>query len=143
MHCGADFEDPVDADTGQPIEGSDHQRRTNSGAVGASREENSVGPKLAGVGVAFVALVTLPWASPSNTTLFYLAAVVGIGVYASRQSTANEALRKAGLALAIAPFLLWLLSPLFDGLGSFSLSRLVNPVIYAVVVTVITRRLTD
>lgn len=148
MHCGADFESPVDADTGRTVEGrhrqrADIERALNSGDVDElsdALDSNGIGSTVTGVAVAFAALVTLPWVSPPNVTPLYLGAVVGIGIYAARQGTVGDALRKSGRALAAAPFALWLLSPLVNGLGSFALGKLVGPVVYAVVVGSVARR---
>lgn len=148
MHCGADFDSPVDADTGRPVEGrhrqrADLERALNSGDVDElsdALDSKGIGSTVTGVAVAFAALVTLPWVSPPNVTALYLGAVVGIGIYAARQATVGDALWKGGRALAAAPFALWLLSPLVNGLASFALGKLVGPVVYAVVVGSIARR---
>lgn len=140
MHCGEDFQDPVDADTGRPVEG-----RGDRGLSGGSDalDGSEYGSTAVGIVLSIAALVTLPWASPSGVTLFYLLAVVGIGVYASRQPTASDALRDGGAALAIAPILLWLVSAVTGGLADLSGTSLLTPFIYAFVATAITRRLAD
>ena len=140
MHCGEDFEDPIDADTGRPVEGrGDRGLSSDAGALSGSDS----GAKAVGVVLAVAALVTLPWASPGGVTLFYLLAVAGIGIYASTQPTASDALRDGGAALAIAPILLWLVAAFTGGVGGVSASSLLTPFIYAFVVTAITRRLAD
>ena len=148
MHCGADFEQPVDADTGRAVEGrhrqrADLERALNSGDVdelSAALDSSGTGAALAGTAVAFGALLTLPLVSPPNVTAFYLAAVAGIGIYAARQASAGAAIRKGGLSMAAAPFVLWLLSPLVNGVASFALGKLVGPLVYAVVVSSIARQ---
>ena len=148
MHCGADFDSPVDADTGRAVEGrhrqrADLERALNSGDVdelSAALDSKGVGSAVAGVAVAFAALLTLPWVSPPNMTALYLGAVVGIGIYAARQASVGDAIRKGGRALAAAPFALWLLAPLVNGVASFALGTLLGPLVYAVVVVSIARQ---
>jgi len=148
MHCGADFERPVDADTGRAVEGrnrqrADLERALNSGDVNelsSALDSKGIGSAFAGLAVAFAALVTLPFVSPPNVTALYLAAVVGIGIYAARQSSTGAAVRKGGFAMAAVPFALWLLSPLVNGIASFALGKLLGPLVYAVVVGSIARQ---
>lgn len=134
MHCGEDFEYPVDADSGRAIDGRNRQA---TGAETDAGRGGSGGSPFAGLLLAIVALVTLPVVSPPNVTLLYLGAVVGIGVYASRQPTAREALGKGGSVLAVVPFGLLVLSLFVNGFDSVSIGSLFGPIVYAVVVSTV------
>jgi len=135
MHCSADFDTPVEADGGAPVEG---RRQTDRTAT--DDDDATTGAKLVGVVLAVVALGTLPLVAPPNALLFVFASAVGVGLYATRQPTPTDAVRAGGTALAVAPFLLWFVSPLLNGLGSFSLGTLFGPAVYAAVVASISRR---
>ena len=148
MHCGADFDQPVDADSGRAVDGR-HRGRTDlkdaldsgdADDITGALEESDTGATVVSVGLAVVALVTLPLVSPPNVTFLYLVVVVALGLYAARQPTASDAARDGGTALAAAPFLLWLVGPLVNGVDSFSLGSLAAPLVYAFIVGSIARR---
>ena len=141
MHCGEDFPSPVDADSGRAI------RNRHSGTDVGEREQNQLGvtedgagQPVVGVLVAVFGLITLPFVTPPNMTLFSLAAAVGSGVFAARQSSTGGAVARGGVSLAAAPVVVWFLSLLVSDTGSFSLGSLVGPVVYAVVVSSVARQ---
>jgi hypothetical protein len=134
MHCGVDFDNPVEADSGAAVDG----RATDRAAFDDSEAKQGV--KLVGGIVGILAVATLPLVDPPGMLLFVVAAAVGIGIYAARQSTPSEAVHEGGKALAVAPFVLWLLSPLVVGLGNFALGNLFGPLVYAIVVWSVARR---
>ena len=135
MHCGVDFDHPVEADSGAPV---DDRRRTDRQATsgGDALSEFDAGPSLAGVATAVLGLITVPVVAPANVTLAYLAAVVGVGAYTARQASVTEALRRGLGSLAVVPLALWLLATLFvRGSGN-----LFGPAAYAVVLGLVARR---
>ena len=135
MHCGVDFDHPVEADSGAPIDGPDRTNRTwdrETEALGAF----DVGPTLAAVGVAVLGLVTVPLVAPANVTLAFLAAILGVAVYAARQATVTEALQRGLQSLAAVPLVLWLLATLFVG----SAGSLFGPAAYGVVLSLVGRQ---
>lgn len=133
MHCGADIEHPVDADSGAVIE-----RRATVGTARESDERNT-GARLVGVLVAVLAAGTLPLVAPPDSLFLLLATAVGVGVGAARQATPTAALRTGGTSLAVAPFALWLVWGLLNGLGNIEPQALFGALIYALVVTSVTR----
>ncbi|WP_254272573.1 zinc ribbon domain-containing protein [Haloarcula marina] len=144
MHCGADFEAPVDADGGYLAsgEGARLQSALESGdfdGVLVATDRFDGGTTAVGVVLGFAALVTLPIVSPPGVTLLYLAACVGIGVFAANQPTVREAIRDGGTALAVVPFVLWLLAALLFGRPA-SVWNLAGPIVYAGVVLFVTRK---
>ncbi|WP_058993076.1 hypothetical protein [Haloarcula sp. CBA1127] len=144
MHCGRDFESPVDAGTGTTVldaggsqTTSDLEAALNAGDLDGiqnalTRSDN--GPTIVGVVLAGIALFTLPLVSPPGAAL-YLLVVAGVGAIAATQSTFDGALRTGGKALALAPFLLVFidvfLGYLFSGMVATSATVLVGPAIYA------------
>jgi len=126
MHCGADFPSAVDADSGRPVQDRADEAADYQGSVGGGSSD----AKTVGVLVAIVGLVTLPFVTPSNMLLFYLAAAVGSGVYAARQPSIRAAAAKGGAALAVAPLVLWVLSLGIPGTGQ---SSFVPALAYAIV----------
>lgn len=143
MHCGADFEQPVDAETGQTAETPDRARTTGTDADGVIGQltDGDTGPKAVGVALAVAALVTIPLVAPANATALYLIAVAGVGFYAAQQPTASDAATRGLRALAIAPFAIWLFSPLVVGFGAFSPAGIVGPIVYGLVVRSVLRRI--
>jgi len=150
MHCGRDFDAPVDADTGRAVQGrtrrgADLESALHSGdvdEVSTALERSRLGPRLVGGILGVVALVTVPIVAPPNVTWLYLGAVVGLAFLAASRSTVSGAIRVGGKALAITPLALWVLSPLFNGLGGLGGTQLVGPIVYAIVVLFGVRRLT-
>jgi len=135
MHCGEDFQSAIDADSGRPVQSraggnADHEQSANDGGSDA---------KTVGLLVAVAGLVTLPFVTPPNMTLFYAAAAVGSGIYAARQLSPREAASRGGLLLAVAPLVLWTLSLVVPGTGEFSLGALLGPLAYAIVVSSLAR----
>lgn len=136
MHCGRDFEAPVDAgdaDLASALESGD------ADDLVVFVRDGEYGPRAAAVAVAAVALFTLPWVSPGETTFLYLVAVVGIGYVAAKRETFADALDRGAQLLAVAPFVLWLFAAVQGlpvGIGS-----LVGPIIYAAVVLFGARRI--
>nr|WP_233563552.1 zinc ribbon domain-containing protein [Haloarcula sp. Atlit-7R] len=144
MHCGRDFESPVDAGTGttvldaggsQPT--SDLEAALNAGDLDGIQNaltQSDNGPTIVGVVLAGIALFTLPLVSPPGAAL-YLLVVAGVGAIAATQPTFDAALRTGGKALALAPFLLVFidvfLGYLFSGAVATSATVLVGPAIYA------------
>ncbi|RKS80844.1 hypothetical protein BDK61_0103 [Haloarcula quadrata] len=144
MHCGRDFDSPVDAGTGTTVldaggsqTTSDLEAALNAGDLDGiqnalTRSDN--GPTIVGVVLAGIALFTLPLVSPPGAAL-YLLVVAGVGAIAATQSTFDAALRTGGKALALAPFLLVFidvfLGYLFSGMVATSATVLVGPAIYA------------
>ena len=136
MHCGADFETPVEADSGRPV--ADRQQTDRTGSTEAEfLGEVGVGPAVAAVGLAVLGLVTVPIVAPANVTLAYLAAVVGVAAYAARQSTVGQATRKGLRSLAVVPLVLWLLAAFFVGAP---LGSVVGPAVYAALFLFLARR---
>lgn len=150
MHCGRDFDAPVDADTGRVVQdrlrqGADLETALQSGDVGelsTALDRSRLGPRIAGVILALVALVTVPTVAPPNVTWLFLGAVVGLGLLGASRSTVSDAVRVGATALAITPLALWILSPLFNGFGGLGATQLVGPFAYAAVVLFVVRRLT-
>lgn len=151
MHCGRDFDVPVDADTGRAVQKRTHQggnweAALHSGDVGemsSALEQSSLGPRLVGVLLGVVALVTVPMVAPPNVTGLYLGAVVGLGILAASRSTVSDAIRVGGKALAVTPLVLWIFSPLFNGFSGLGGRQLIGPIVYAVVALFGVRRLTE
>ncbi len=135
MHCGEDFPTAVDADSGRPVQ----DRATEKADYEESVDGGSSDATTVGFLVAIVGLVTLPFATPPNMLLFYAAAAVGSGIYAAIQASLREAASKGGLALAVAPLVLWTLSLVVPGTGGFSVGGLVAALAYAIVVSSIAR----
>jgi membrane associated rhomboid family serine protease len=133
MHCGADIEHPVDAESGAPIE-----RRAT---VGNAREsdETTTGATVVGVALAILAALTLPLVAPPDALLLVLATAVGVGVGAARQSTPTAAVRTGGKSLAAAPFAIWFVWGLLNGLGNVEPQALFGAIVYALVVVSVTR----
>jgi len=135
MHCGEDFPSAIDADSGRPVQDrADGRADYEESVAGGSSDAITVGFL-----VAVVGLVTLPFVTPPNMTLFYVAAAVGSGVFAARQPSMSEAAARGGLALALAPLVLWTLSFVVPGTGDPSPGGLVPALAYAVVVSAIAR----
>lgn len=131
MHCGTDFPSAIDADSGRPVQDhADQQADYEESVKGGSSDAMTVGFL-----VAVAGLVTLPFVTPSNMTLFYVAAAVGAGVFAARQPSLTEAAARGSLALAVAPLVLWTLSLVVPGTGELSLAGLVPALAYAIVVS--------
>ena len=149
MHCGRDFDAPVDHDTGRAVKerhrrGADLEAALHSGNVdelSTALEGSRFGPRLAGVVLGLVGLVTVPIVSPPNVTGLYLGAVVGLGFLSATRSTVTDSIRTGGKALAVTPLALWLLTPLFNGLGGLGGTQLIAPMVYAIVVLFVVRRL--
>ena len=150
MHCGRDFDAPVDADTGRAVQdrtrqGADLEAALQSGDVdelSTALDRSRLGPRIIGVILGVVALVTVPTVAPPNVMWLYLGAVVGLGLLAASRSTVSDAIRVGGKALAVTPLSLWILSPLFNGFGGLGGTQLVGPLAYAVAVLFVARRLT-
>jgi hypothetical protein len=136
MHCGEDFDSPVDADSGQAIDRPNRRLATDSNE---SASESSTGAGVVGILLALIALVTLPIVSPPNVTFFYLIAVVGIGFYASKQPTTRAAIASGGQVLAFTPIALWGLAILSNGLGILSAGSVVGAIVYAVIISTVTQ----
>ena len=144
MHCGRDFDSPVDAGTGTTIldaggsqTASDLEAALNAGDVDGIQNalaQSDNGPTIVGVVLAGIALFTLPLVSPPGASL-YLLVVAGVGAIAATQSTFDAALRTGGKALALAPFLLVgidvFLGYLSGGAVATSATVLVGPAVYA------------
>ncbi|WP_312620855.1 hypothetical protein [Haloarcula sp. 1CSR25-25] len=145
MHCGRDFDSPVDAGTGTTVldaggsqTASDLETALNAGDLDGVRGAltgSGRGPTLVGIGLAAIALFTLPYATPPGNTLWYLLAVAGVGAVAATQPTVDDAVGTGGKSLALAPFfvvfvdVLW--GYLVSGLVSASPTVLFGPAIYA------------
>ena len=145
MHCGRDFDSPVDAGTGTTVldaggsqTASDLETALNAGDLDGIRGAltgSGRGPTLVGIGLAAIALFTLPYATPPGNTLWYLLAVAGVGAVAATQPTVDDAVGTGGKSLALAPFfvvfvdVLW--GYLVSGLVSASPTVLFGPAIYA------------
>ncbi|MFY4814050.1 hypothetical protein ACOJIV_15290 [Haloarcula sp. AONF1] len=144
MHCGRDFDSPVDAGTGTTVldaggsqTTSDLEAALNAGDLDGIQNalaQSDNGPTIVGVVLAGIALFTLPLVSPPGAAL-YLLVVAGVGAIAATQSTFDAALRTGGKALALAPFVLVFidvfLGYLFSGMVATSATVLVGPAIYA------------
>ncbi|WP_135303680.1 zinc ribbon domain-containing protein [Haloarcula amylovorans] len=149
MHCGQDFAAPTDASSGQLAGGdasvADLEAALEAGEFdGITRilQRRADGPRVVGVALGFVALVTLPIVAPAGLTWAYLAAAVSIGAYAARQPSVDDAIRDGGTALAVMPVLLWLVAAIVGGFTGVSALDLVGPTLYAGVVLFAVRRLT-
>ena len=136
MHCGEEFEQPVDADSGRAVENR-HSGGVDSDQLGT--DDGSAGPTAVGVAVAVFGLVTLPFVTPPGMTLFYLAAAVGAGLVAAAQSSTGEAVARGGTALGATPVVLWFLSALVLGTGA-SPGGLVPALVYSILVSSAARR---
>ncbi|MBX0324225.1 hypothetical protein EGH21_14395 [Halomicroarcula sp. F13] len=149
MHCGQDFAEPVEADGGRVVgHGLDEPTGLRSAlesgdarAIGRTFESHEDGPRVVGVVLAVVAFVTLPMVSPSGVTFLYLAAVAGVGLYATRQPSAADAIRDGGTALAVAPLVLWVAAALLSGFTVVAVTDLFGPILYAGLVLFAVRRL--
>ena len=144
MHCGRDFDSPVDAGTGTTVldaggsqTTSDLEAALNAGDLDGIQNalaQSDNGPTLVGVVLAAIALFTLPLVLPPGLGL-YLLVVAGVGAIAATQSTVDAAVRTGGKALALAPFLLVFLDVfleyLFGGAIAATPAVLVGPAIYA------------
>lgn len=151
MHCGQDFAEPVEADGGRVVgHGLEEPsgllsalESGDAGAIGRTVERREDGPKVVGVVLAVVAFVTFPIVSPPGVTVLYLAAVAGVGLYAARQPSADDAIRDGGTALALVPLALWLATALLSGFVGVGVTDLLGPVVYAGLVLFATRRLSQ
>lgn len=132
MHCGAEFDDPVGAETGRPI-GTPEYTHSSETAGGATEDSDDSTQSLAVV-FAVAALVTFPLVTPENVTLLYFIAVVGVGYYTAVQPTATQAKERGLRALAVGPLGIWLLSPLVVGFEAASLGGVFPPAVYAAIV---------
>lgn len=138
MHCGRDFDQPVEADGGRPVgsgrgETTDVAAALESGDIDGLRhalERSDTGMTTVGIAYAVIALVTLPFVAPGGVTLLYLVAVAAVGYVAADQRSLSTAIERGGQALAAAPFLLWLVAGLF-GSAAVSATALLGPVVYA------------
>nr|WP_240938325.1 zinc ribbon domain-containing protein [Haloarcula rubripromontorii] len=144
MHCGRDFDSPVDAGTGTTVldaggsqTTSDLEAALNAGDLDGIQNaltQSDNGSTIVGVVLAGIALFTLPLVSPPGAAL-YLLVVAGVGAIAATQPTFDAALRTGGKALALAPFLLVFidvfLGYLSSGMVATSATVLVGPAIYA------------
>jgi len=135
MHCGEDFPSAIDADSGRPVQDRADQQADYEDSV----DDGSSDATTVGFLVAVFGLVTLPFVSPSGMLPFYVAAAVGSGVYAARQSSLAEAASNGGLALAVAPLVLWTLSVVVPGTGGLATGGLLPALAYAIVVSAIAR----
>jgi len=135
MHCGVDFESPIDADSGRTVRDRADERTDYEESV----DDDESDAKTVGFLVAIVGLVTLPFVTPPNMTLFYVTAAVGAGFYAARQPSLAEAAARGGLALAVAPLALLALSVVVPGTGGFAGGSLVPALAYAIVVSALAR----
>ncbi|MEF8829159.1 MAG: hypothetical protein V5A49_08990 [Haloarcula sp.] len=145
MHCGRDFDSPVDAGTGTTVldaggsqTTSDLEAALNAGDLDGVRgalARSERGATLVGIGLAAIALFTLPYATPSGNTLWYLLAVAGVGAVAATQATVDGAVDTGGKALALAPFFVVsvdvLQGYLVSGAVAASPTVLFGPAIYA------------
>lgn len=140
MHCGRDFDAPVDAAHGRSPGSSaaaDIETAMESGdfsGILVSFEEHDSGPLLVGIALGVVALFTLPFASPDGVTLWYLLAVVGIGYVAADADSVDVALDRGAKALAVTPFLLVFVRILLSGFLTVSVVSLIAPTVYAALV---------
>ncbi|MDS0252153.1 zinc ribbon domain-containing protein [Haloarcula tradensis] len=144
MHCGRDFDSPVDAGTGTTVldaggsqTTSDLEAALNAGDLDGIQNalaQSDNGPTIVGVVLAGIALFTLPLVSPPGAAL-YLLVVAGVGAIAATQSTFDAALRTGGKALALAPFVLVFIHVFLGYLSSEAVATsatvLVGPAIYA------------
>ena len=127
MHCGADFEEPVDAggsDLASVLE------RGDTDDVLVVVGDSEYGPSAAGIVLGAVALFTLPVVSPPGVTLLYLAA---------QRETFADAVDRGVQLLALAPFALWVVAAL--GGRPVGLGVLVGPVVYAALLLFAARRI--
>jgi threonine/homoserine efflux transporter RhtA len=131
MHCGAEFDEPLDAETGQTLDSPGYGGASEA-ATGSNRSDTSI--KAIAVALSVAAFVTIPLVAPANVTLLYLIAVVGVGFYANSQTTASDATQRGLRALAVAPLGIWMASPLVTGFEAFSPFGVFLPAVYAAVV---------
>ncbi|MFC6974669.1 zinc ribbon domain-containing protein [Halomicroarcula sp. GCM10025709] len=136
MHCGQDFDEPREAGSGELTEAL---ARGDGNAIADQLVASEYGPGAVGVAIAAVALVTLPIVSPPGLTFFYLAAVVAIGYLSAQRPTVADALARGAQLLALAPFLLWLLSALLYAVPP--ITALLGPIVYAALVLLVVRRI--
>ncbi|WP_324759898.1 hypothetical protein [Haloarcula montana] len=136
MHCGQDFDEPREAGSGELTEAL---ARGDGDAVAGRLTDSERGPGAVGVGLAIVALVTLPTVAPPGLTFFYLAAVVAVGYLAAQQQGASDALSRGAQLLALTPLLLWLLSAALYAVPP--ITALFGPIVYAVLVLFLARRI--
>ncbi|MFC6864011.1 zinc ribbon domain-containing protein [Halomicroarcula sp. GCM10025817] len=136
MHCGADFEEPVDAggsDLASVLE------RGDTDDVLVVVGDSEYGPSAAGIVLGAVALFTLPVVSPPGVTLLYLVAVVAVGYLAAQRETFADAVDRGVQLLALAPFALWVVAALGGRPVGFGV--LVGPVVYAALLLFAARRI--
>lgn len=136
MHCGQDFDEPREAGQGEFAAALDDG---DTDALFESIDDSDYGPVAVGLGLAVLALLTLPIVSPPGVTLYYLLTVAGIAYLSATQSTAAKALGRGAGLLAVAPFVLWLLAAVVS--VTPSVTDLLGPVVYAGVVLFVARRL--
>ncbi|WP_424002300.1 hypothetical protein ACOZ4I_01455 [Haloarcula salina] len=137
MHCGRDFDAPVDAGSLGSSTTADIETAMESGDFSGllvSFEEHDSGPLLVGIALGVVALFTLPFASPAGVTLWYLLAVVGIGYVAADADSVDAALDRGAKALALTPFLLVFVRIILSGFMTVSVLSLLAPSVYAALV---------
>jgi len=135
MHCGVDFPSAVDADSGRPVQDRADEKANYEQSV----DDGSSDAQTVGFLVAVFGLATLPFVAPPNMLPFYVAAAVGAGVLAARESSLGGAASRGGFALAVAPLALWTLSLVLSGPAEFSFGSLLAPLAYALVVSAIGR----
>lgn len=145
MHCGRDFDAPVDAGDSRSLGSSttaDIETAMESGDISgllASFEDHDSGPLLVGIALGVVALFTLPFASPAGVTPWYLLAVVGIGYLAADADSVDASLERGAKALALTPFLLVFVRLLLAGVAAVSVASLIAPIVYAALVLFVHR----
>ncbi|GCF13440.1 hypothetical protein Harman_13750 [Haloarcula mannanilytica] len=146
MHCGRDFDSPVDAGTGTTVldagggsqTTSDLEAALNAGDLDGIQHAlagSDNGPRVVGFALGTIALFTLPIVSPPGVTLSYILVVAGVAAIGASRSTVDDAVRTGGKALALAPFLLVfidvLLGYLYNGVIATMPTVLLGPAIYA------------
>ena len=136
MHCGEDFQQPIDADSGRAVENR-HSGGTDGNQLGTDDDGRSA--TAAGVAVAIFGLVTLPFVTPPGMSLFYVAAAVGAGMVAAAQSSTAQAIARGGTALGATPIVLWFLSALVLDTGA-SPRGLVPALVYSILVSSVAKR---
>lgn len=144
MHCGADFEEPVEADGGRV------RTRHDDGGVRAALERGDVdgalaglddgrGPTLVGVAVGLVALLSLGVVVPATLPTRVVVALV-VGYVAADRSTVDAAVERGARALAVAPVVLLVIYTVRTGITP-SPFDLLQVGLYAGLVLFVARRL--
>ena len=140
MHCGADFDAPTERG-GVDAAVTDALQTGSADDLGRALGDSESIPKVVGVAVAVLALVSFSAIVPQVNALFVFLAAGAVGYYVSRAETLVAAVEAAVQGLVAAPFLLLIVAILLG--WPPSPGALVSPLVFAALVVAAGRRVRD